>query len=178
MRGAAWWVLLVLVLGCQSIKVAPPLPKGCGSDGGLVGTALPPFDLPMLDEGWLQHTTFEGDVQLVNVWATWCKPCRDELPALSRLAASHPYAHFVALAAEPNAQAVAAFVQQHDVHAAVAFNAEHCLNDLGARSLPVTLVVDTMGRITASYFGYHPECFPHLEQAMQAARAPNGLGSK
>jgi peroxiredoxin len=50
------------------------------------GTAAPDFRLPRLDgEGEVALAELRGRVVLVNFWATWCKPCEDEMPAMERL---------------------------------------------------------------------------------------------
>jgi peroxiredoxin len=58
---------------------AAPLPVGRG-------TPAPAFTLERLDTGGqLDSSELRGRVVLINFWATWCKPCEDEMPAMERL---------------------------------------------------------------------------------------------
>ena len=51
----------------------------------LPSTPAPPFSLPDLQGKQIASTAFQGRVLLVNFWATWCAPCRNEMAALDRL---------------------------------------------------------------------------------------------
>lgn len=50
-----------------------------------VGTAAPTFVLPTLHEGQVSLASLRGKVVLVNFWASWCRPCQVEMPAMERL---------------------------------------------------------------------------------------------
>jgi thiol-disulfide isomerase/thioredoxin len=62
------------------------------SDGaaGRIGATAPDFEWTGLDGKTLRLSSYRGRVVVVNFWATWCQPCREELPALQRVAASEP----------------------------------------------------------------------------------------
>lgn len=49
------------------------------------GTIAPDFEVTDLDSGPVRLSDHRGEVVLVNIWATWCPPCRDEMPSLERL---------------------------------------------------------------------------------------------
>ena len=49
------------------------------------GTAAVPFDLRSVDGTSVQLTDMKGKVVVVNFWATWCGPCKEEMPAFERL---------------------------------------------------------------------------------------------
>lgn len=58
---------------------------GVERPGRLVGQPAPAFTLPLLEGGELRLSDFRGSVVLLNFWASWCEPCRDEAPALEAL---------------------------------------------------------------------------------------------
>ena len=49
------------------------------------GTPLPPFELTTIDGETIAFSQLRGKVVVLNFWATWCGPCKDEMPALDRL---------------------------------------------------------------------------------------------
>ncbi|MDH3206597.1 MAG: TlpA family protein disulfide reductase [Gemmatimonadota bacterium] len=51
----------------------------------LAGAQAPDFSFPSLTRGELRLSDFEDHVVLVNIWATWCLPCREEMPSMERL---------------------------------------------------------------------------------------------
>jgi thiol-disulfide isomerase/thioredoxin len=55
---------------------------------GRIGAVAPDFEWTGLDGRTLRLSSYRGKVVVVNFWATWCPPCREELPALQRVAAS------------------------------------------------------------------------------------------
>jgi peroxiredoxin len=83
MEGRTGAVLLALLLAAGALWVAfgaerPAAPVA-------EGQPAPDFSLPTLDGGELSLASLRGRVVLLNFWATWCKPCEDEMPAMQRL---------------------------------------------------------------------------------------------
>lgn len=96
-----------------------------------------------------------GRLTLINLWATWCEPCRSEMPALAE--AARRFAgrgvKVVGLAID-DAKAVAAFVKEHPPGYPVLVGDEALASRLGAdEGLPTTLVVDDKGAVTAILVG-------------------------
>jgi len=57
---------------------------------GRIGATAPDFEWTDIAGRTLRLSSYRGKVVVVNFWATWCPPCREELPALQRVAASEP----------------------------------------------------------------------------------------
>jgi thiol-disulfide isomerase/thioredoxin len=57
---------------------------------GRIGAVAPDFEWTGADGQAVRLSSYRGKVVVVNFWATWCPPCREELPALQRVAASEP----------------------------------------------------------------------------------------
>jgi thiol-disulfide isomerase/thioredoxin len=85
-------VLRILIGGLVAVAVvvliAAFFPSGVETPAGpaqVIGAAVPDEVLATLDRGSLSLRSLRGHTVLLNVWATWCGPCRREMPALERL---------------------------------------------------------------------------------------------
>lgn len=70
--------------------------------GMLYGEPAPDFSFPLFDGtrfDLLQHVADDGRPLVLNIWASWCGPCRNEIPALSRVADDNPQVAFAGVAA-------------------------------------------------------------------------------
>jgi thiol-disulfide isomerase/thioredoxin len=113
--------------------------------------ALPPIDFRDAEGKPVSLERFRGKVVLLNLWATWCGPCRAEMPALDRLQAKlgGPQFEVVALSTDVGGlQAVREFYTSLEIaHLAIYVEGEgNVLTTLGAPGLPTTLLVDAQGR--------------------------------
>lgn len=107
---------------------------------------------------------------LLHIWATWCPPCRDELPALLAFAADAPIAT-LAVATDPDWQAIRAFVPG-GAPALRRADARAVADRLGVDTLPVTFVVSG-GRLRARIDGARDWSDPAVRAAaLAAAGAP------
>ena len=81
-RAGSWALAAVLALGALwAVWSADPLPPPLEA-----GRPAPDFALPRVGGGQpLELASLRGQVVLLNFWATWCKPCEDEMPAMERL---------------------------------------------------------------------------------------------
>lgn len=125
---------------------------------GLIGKPVPAFALPQLDEGPpITPETFRGRRYLVNVFASWCVPCRYEHPWLMQLKADG--VPIVGVAYKDAPEKTRAFLARDgDPFAAVGQDPTGRLGlDLGIAGVPETFVIDETGVIVALHRGHIDE---------------------
>ena len=109
-----------------------------------------------MDGARLSSSALRGRVVLLNFWASWCDPCRSELPALDSLRrelAETEFA-FVAINEEADTAAARAFVHEFGFSFAVAFGHGRLRRLFHYPGLPYTLLLDREGRIAGRWIGY------------------------
>ena len=121
---------------------------------------------------------FRGKVVLLNVWATWCPPCRQEMPALDALQATlgGPDFAVVALSVDrAGANPVRRFYDQTGVKRLALYLdvSGRALRDLGAVGLPTTLLIDRGGREIGRLIGPTVWDAPEMVEALRQRVATN-----
>jgi|KBSMisStandDraft_5_1062788.scaffolds.fasta_scaffold62511_4 thiol-disulfide isomerase/thioredoxin len=99
---------------------------------------------------------FRGRYVLLNLWATWCGPCVNELPSLARLSRFAPGVRVVAVdTGDKDTVDAAAFLKEHDAGNLVAYrdNEKVMMRSFVAISLPMTVLIDPQGKIVATAAG-------------------------
>ncbi|MDQ3735799.1 MAG: TlpA family protein disulfide reductase [Actinomycetota bacterium] len=139
----------------QGVASCDTLPQGASSDE-TTSDRLPPLQLPCLTPGpTIDLAALSGRPVLVNLWASWCGPCRDEMPLLQ--AAHERYGdevQFLGVDSKDTAEAGAAFLGDIGVtYPQVVDEDGELLNHLGVPGLPVTVLLDGEGRVAATHVG-------------------------
>ena len=118
--------------------------------------AAPAFVLPALGGGEIVLAAMRGQVVLVNLWASWCGPCRDEMPALDSLsrAITDPAFAFVALSDDVSEAAARDFLRDGGFDFEVAFGRGKLREQFHVAGLPATVLVDREGREVRRWIGY------------------------
>jgi peroxiredoxin len=108
------------------------------------------FQVPTPDHGTLRLADFKGQVVLLNFWATWCKPCEEEMPGMERLHRKFRGRGLAILAISMDSDGAAAvrpFVQKHRLTFPVGLDPKMTMSaPYGIWALPVTFVIDRGGR--------------------------------
>jgi thiol-disulfide isomerase/thioredoxin len=120
------------------------------------GGGTPALALEDLDGRPHRLESYRGKVVLINFWATWCEPCREEMPSIDRLQRSMSGRPFVVLAvnlAEPHSR-IRAYLEKTPVGFTILLDRDtNVAKAWKARILPATYVVGPDGRIRYSYVG-------------------------
>lgn len=120
------------------------------------GTAAPSFRLTSLDGTVVASQDFAGKVLLVNFWATWCGPCKEEMPALARLSRQldPQRARLVTITTDLQREGIAQFFSELNVQLPVLFDEDHDVSRaFMVRGLPTTVVIDPTGTVVARAVG-------------------------
>ena len=129
----------------------------------------PDFSLQALNGTPVSLSEYKGKVVLLNFWATWCDPCRREIPRFVDL--QKKYAgrglQIVGISLDDDAKAVPPFYQEFKMNYPVAIGDEKLAESFGnVLGLPVNFLIDRDGRIAVRHLGEAK--FPELENEIRA----------
>ena len=114
------------------------------------------FTLKTIGGGSFRLSDHRGKTVLMNFWATWCGPCREEMPAMERLYQRHRDQGLVlvAISLDANPALVPPYVKESKLTFAVALDPKaDVANKYGVRALPSSFVIDRQGTMTALALG-------------------------
>lgn len=114
------------------------------------------FTVALLRGEPLRLSAQRGKPVMINFWATWCGPCRQEMPAMERLYRRHREHGFVLLAVsvDTDASVVRLFLEQYQLTFPVALDSKMNLaNVYGVRALPSSFLIDRDGNLAALALG-------------------------
>ncbi len=130
-----------------------------------VGSPFPPVDVVSPNSGAVSYTPARGHITFVNIFATWCPPCRAETPDLVRFAADAAKHGITVMGIDraESAMQVDAFRRQFGItYPYLIDDGRDTKTVLGARAMPTTIVVDANGIVRADVTG--PLTYAGLEQ--------------
>ena len=121
------------------------------------GVAAPDFTLPGLDGQMVSLADYRGKVVLLNIWATWCPPCVEEMPSMEKLYQQLKTEGFEILAVSMDvsgAQAVLPFMKKHKLSFPALTDTEGAMKSLyQTTGVPETFIIDKDGTIVEKVIG-------------------------
>jgi len=166
-RRAAWFVA-ALVVGACATSGGP----ASGAGQGVVGAPLPPLKVDGLSGKTIDVASYRGRVLLLDVWASWCGPCKQELPVLNEMARRLKSAGIEVLAVSVDQERANvekflraqggrwALTVAHDPRGEIA-------ELLQPDKMPTSYVVDRAGIVRYVNTGFVPEDAPAIERRLR-----------
>ena len=140
-----------------------------------VGRPAPNFEFPGLDGKLVSLSDYLGKVVLVNIWATWCRPCVDEMPSMQKLYQEFKDDDFEILAVSidaPGSGVVAPFMRKYNLTFPALLDSEGTIREsYGATGIPESFIIDRQGILVKKIIGAadwsSPEVFRFFRNLLQ-----------
>ena len=130
---------------------------GCGSgdDASTAETPLPDVDLVSLDDGTTTNLADLGGPAVINLWATWCAPCRREIPDFEEVHRNREdEVTFVGINIGEDAARAAEFVDEVGATYDQYLDPDgYAVTELNTSAMPVTILIDADGHISTRHLG-------------------------
>jgi len=135
-------VSAVILASAASASVDPPAPG---------------FSLPARGGSTIDLSQYKGQVVMINFWASWCVPCRQEMPLLDSIYKKYKPLGFTLLSVnvEPEQKDAESFLKQTPVTFPVAFDAKSKVSGLyNVQGMPTTVFIDRKGNVRMMHVSY------------------------
>ena len=119
---------------------------------------FPDLEFAGVDGGSVQLSQLKGNVVLLNVWATWCGPCKQELPLVQKMYDAYSDRNFVVVSVNVDAdrRRVGAFLKQFNISLPVYYAAPEDAGPLTAGGIPSTFILGPDRTLIDRAIGYSP----------------------
>ncbi len=138
---------------CAALLTALP------ASGGAPSGPAPPFTLAAKGGSTLSLAQYKGQVVMLNFWASWCGPCRQEMPLLENIYKKYNKMGFtlIGVNVEPDSKAADDWLKQTPVSFPVIYDKESQVSKAyDVSGMPSTVIIDRKGNIRELHRGYKP----------------------
>ena len=162
---------MVGLAGCNQNPAGPAPPKETALLAGEIGTALPDFSVKNLQGRELSSADLRGKVVLIDFWATWCQPCKKEMPGYQKLLDTYGSRGFAVVGLKSDimrdAEDPTKFAKQMGVRYPLAVASADIVKKFGGiEGLPTTLLYDRQGILRKKVIGF--EYTENFESALKS----------
>jgi len=149
--------LLLLFLGAGAASAEEPT------------TTFPDLELAGADGGAVRLSQLQGNVVLLNVWATWCGPCRLELPVVQKMYDRYSDRNFVVLAVNIDADRarIEPFLKRYNISLPIYYAAPDEAAAMTAMGIPSTFILAPDRTLVDRAVGYSPDVEERWKQVVE-----------
>jgi len=160
------WTIIIVVVAVVSLVAVTVLTSNT-SKVATVGQPAPDFTLRTVDGKQVSLSQFKGKPVIINFWATWCPPCRLEMPALEEISRQAADKGFVLLAVdkEEDATTVKNFLTQNHYDYLSVLDLDGSVSTMYQVSgIPTSIFVDANGIVRDMHTGTMPDAQQFLDK--------------
>jgi thiol-disulfide isomerase/thioredoxin len=120
----------------------------------------PAWELKDLDGKLVKSSDFDGRVVILDFWATWCAPCKAEIPGFIELQREYGNRGLVVVGVsldEEGPAKVRQFMTHFGMNYPVVLGDAELMKDFGGTAIPTTVIIDRSGNIVARHVGFVPK---------------------
>ncbi|UCG39226.1 MAG: TlpA family protein disulfide reductase [bacterium] len=147
-RGLLLLLLTAALAGCSGKEAGQELSGGA-----------PDFVLPAVDGAMVKLSDYSGKVILVDFWATWCPPCQEMIPVLSRIHRDYAGKGLVVLGVamdREGLEVLGPFIHENQIPYRILMGNDRTTRAFGGvATIPTLFIVDREGRLVRKLVGYH-----------------------
>lgn len=172
--GISLLAALALIFGSSGGRRVGDLSSGGGGSGGVglaAGKVAPDFTLKDLNGKAIALSSFRGKVVFLNLWATWCPPCRSEMPSIQALhQAFEKDKDFVTLTVSEDSDIAKPpdYIKKNHFDFAVLLDPKNTVGEAyDVSGLPESFVIGRDGRIVAHHIGPYDWANGDIRDALQ-----------
>ena len=149
-------VLFTGALLALAFTIFRPLFRSSSADF-LRSSRSPSWELKDPDGGLVKSSDFNGKVVILNFWATWCRPCKAEIPGFIDLQQQYREKGLVVVGIaldEHGVTKVKRFMEENRLNYPVVLGNIMMMENFGGQGIPTTLIIDRSGKIVAKHLGF------------------------
>jgi peroxiredoxin len=142
------------IAGLAALLIALPVLANVDTN-----SVAPDFTLNAQGGKSVELTQFKGQVVMLNFWASWCGPCRQEMPLLDSIYKKYSKLGFtmIGVNVEPDSKAANDWLKQTPVSFPILYDTDSKVSKLyGVSGMPSTVIVDRKGTVRMIHHGYKP----------------------
>ncbi len=169
---ALLFIIFLLLQGCGNAKASSNAnnnSKSTVSSNTTARQSMPNFTLEGLDGNQYAISQFRGRVLIVDFWATWCGPCKVEIPFLENLYSQYKDKGLTVIGVGlDNPVALQRFSDAMGMNYMVLKGTQAIAQQFQIRAIPTTYILDKKGRIAHKFVGFSPSMKQTFESLVQS----------